>query len=82
MLSQPAPFPCPGSQGFERGTGRPLTVLQLRADSRALTRRDDVLRPGHDRPGSAEGNFTLALADICERHDDSLAPACKRRARK
>lgn len=78
MLSQPAPFPCIGSQGFERGTGRPLTILQLRADGRALTRRDDVSPPTHDHPGAADGNFTLALADLCESHADAL----KRQTRK
>lgn len=82
MLSYPAPFPYVGSQGFERGTGRPLTILQLRADGRALTRRDDVATPSHDRGSAAEGNFTLALADICERHAESLKPAPRRRSRK
>lgn len=79
MLSQPAPFPFVGSRGFERGTGRPLTVLQLRGDGRVLTRRDDV---GTATPDAATGNFTLALADICERHYDALAPARQRRGRK
>lgn len=60
MLSSPAPFPYVGSQGFERLTGRPLTVIQLRGDGRVLTRRDDV----HPHPDAAHGNFTLALADI------------------
>ncbi|XUU60672.1 hypothetical protein ACRAQ6_14100 [Erythrobacter sp. HA6-11] len=70
-------LPFAGSRGFERLTARPITVLQLRPDGRALVRRDDVARPSPHRAGDARGNATLPLNDLFD--DAKLAAQGDRR---